>query len=343
MLVPVSSSFSSARSIVLALLCGAALSASACGSSGQDPWYLGPLDQDAGAPDTAPTPDAPAPTPSALSVTVCNSAPVLGSDVTRTVRAVATLESRGVLTLEGTVRAVQLDADGCPGAPVVSFGEGGDAAIDASDAVLLPGGRTLVASGAKTVLLDSTASELGSCTNVSARVLDAQANGLVAAAFTRSPIALLTTNVEAPASCGVTLKELSPAPFAVVAIGRGRADGFVSVEQGNAASPLVVARYAEDGQRLAISHPTGAKEPGWLCSASGMADTPVGVAVADATCNRVVLFEAKADTMVPVGVAELDGSPRGLALTPSGSHLLVPVAKTLSDGAMATFMRVALP
>jgi hypothetical protein len=176
---------------------------------------------------------------------------------------------------------------------------------------------------------------------VSARLLAAQPDGLVVAAFTRSPIALLKTDLAAPASCGVTLLDLSPAPFAVVAIGRGRVNGFVSVEQASASSPLVVARYGDDGLRSGVSRSSGVQDPAWLCSASGVADTPVGIAVADAACNRVVVFDA--GTLTPTGVAELSGSPRGLALTQSGKHLLVPMATAVTDGAVATFVRVALP
>jgi len=82
-------------------------------------------------------------------------------------------------------------------------------------------------------------------------------------------------------------------------------------------------------------------DPGWLCSAGTVKATGRGIAVADPACNQVLVFDEQ--ELTPIGVAELDGSPRGLALTPSGSELLVPVAKPVTDGAVATFVRVTLP
>jgi hypothetical protein len=314
-----------------------------CGDDDLDPAYLGPVD--AGATQDVPTPDIEPPTPSSLvSVSCSDSTPVLGPDVTRVVRSIATLDSRAIVAQSAALRAIQLDSQGCPGAPIPSFGTNGSLEIEAVSAVPLPGSRTLVAKNDATVLLDSTGQEVGSCrtngANLIARSLQADGEGRVAAAFAKTPIALLTVELASPA-CDAASVPLSPEPFALAAVALARGGGFVTVEQTTPASPLVVARYGSEGVREASSTPYANHGPSKLCSATGLIDTPAGIFVTDTACRRVVLFDG--DLLYAVAQLSFQNSPRSAALSPDGKHVLIALAQTLENGAVATFERVRLP
>jgi hypothetical protein len=325
------------------LLLAPVLAASACGGDDDDPAFLGPVDggavQDAKQPDVAPPPV------SVLASAACaGSAPVDTPAGTIAVRSIATLESRGLLALHGEVRAVQIGGDGCPGAAIPSFGNAGSLSIDATSAVALPGGRSLVASGSGTLLLDSTGAQIDSCKadgeDMVTRALHATADGRVAAAFTKSPIALLDLGLAANQCTSVPLS-LSPAPYALTAVAFALPGGFVTVEQASPASPLVVARYGTDGVRIASSSAFASQTASKLCSATGLIDTPAGVFVTDTTCRRAVLFEG--ETLHATHEITFDPAPRGAALSPDQRHVLVALAQSVNDRTTATFERVELP
>jgi hypothetical protein len=326
-----------------ALLLAPVLAASACGGDDDDPAFLGPVDggavQDATQSDVAPPPV------STLTSAACTgSTPVEASGDTIAIRSLATLESRGLLALHEQVRAVQVGADGCPGAAIPSFGNAGSLAIDAVSAVALPGGRSLVATGTDTLLLDSTGAQVDTCKadgeSMVARTLHANADGRVAAAFTKSPIALLDLGLTTTQCTSVPLP-LSPAPFALTAVAIALAGGFVTVEQASPASPLVVARYGTDGVRVASSSAFASQPASKLCSATGLLDTPAGIFVTDTTCRRAVLFEK--DALHATSELAFDRSPRGAALTPDKTHVLIALVQSVEKGSIATFERVRLP
>jgi hypothetical protein len=325
------------------LLLAPVLAASACGGDDDDLAFLGPVDggavQDAKQPDVAPPPV------STLASAACTgSAPVEAPAGTIAVRSVATLESRGLLALHEEVRAVQVDAFGCPGAAIPSFGTSGSLSIDATSAVALPGGRSLVATGTGTLLLDSTGAQIDSCKanggTMVARALHASADGRVAAAFTKSPISLLDLGLAANQCTSVPLS-LSPAPFALTAVAFALTGGFVTVEQASPASPLVVARYGSDGVRIASSSAFASQPASKLCSATGLIDTPAGVFVTDTTCRRAVLFEKEA--LYATSEITFDLAPRGAALSPDQRHVVIALAQSVNDRTTATFERVELP
>ncbi len=320
-----------------ALLLAPVLAASACGGDDDDPAFLGPVD--GGAVEDAKQPDVAPPPVSALESAACGSVAVLSP-----VRYVATLESRGLLTLQGEVRAVQIGADGCPGATIPSFGNAGSLAIDAVSAVALPGGRSLVATHTDTLLLDSTAAQIDSCKSdgksMITRTLHANPEGRVAAAFTKSPIALLDLGLGIDLCTSVPLS-LAPAPYAITAVALAITGGFVTVEQASPASPLVVARYGADGVRIASSTAYASLAASKLCSATGLIDTPAGIFVTDTTCRRGVLFEKQA--LYATAHTAFALSPRGAALSPDQRHVLVTVTQPTDGGTETTFERVALP
>jgi hypothetical protein len=326
-----------------ALFLAPVLAASACGGDDDDPAFLGPVDggavQDAKQPDVAPPPVS-----ALVSAACAGSTPVEAPVGTIAVRSVATLESRGLLALDAEVRAVQVGADGCPGAAIPSFGNAGSLAIDATSAVALPGGRSLVATGTGTLLLDSTGAQIDGCKadgqSLVARALHASADGRVIAAFTKSPIALLDLALGANQCTSVHLS-LSPAPYALTAVAFALTGGFVTVEQASPASPLVVARYGTDGVRIASSSAFASQPASKLCSATGLIDTPAGVFVTDTTCRRAVLFEKEA--LHATGEIAFDFAPRGAALSPDQRHVLIALTQSVHAGTKATFERIALP
>lgn len=319
------------------------LAFSGCGGDDEDPAYLGPID--AGAPQDSQPPVPQPPVPTSLVAESCsNATPLLGADVTRVVRSIATLDSRAIVAQSEAVRAIQLDSQGCPGAPIPSFGTNGSLEIEAFSAVPLPGSRTLVAKSDATVLLDSTGQEVGSCqtdgTHLVARSLHADAEGNVAAAFTKAPIALLAVGLGST-GCGSTSVPLSPEPFALAAVALARDGGFVTVEQATPASPLTVTRYGSDGVRVASSVAYATQGSSKLCSATGLVDTPAGILVTDTACKRVVLFDAQ--RMYATAQVSFENAPRGAALSPDKKHVLIALAQTVENGAVATFERVRLP
>jgi hypothetical protein len=336
------------------LLVAVPLAASACGDDEVDPVFLGALDA---SPVDAASPDVVQPDTTALPVLDCpNSPTVVDPDIASIVRSIGTLGARGIITQRGSVRALQLETGsdkGCPSAPIASFGTNGTLAIDATAAAPLPNTLSIVAVSDGTLILDSTGTEIGRCpTNgedLVVRSLQANANGEVAAAFTKAPVSRLTVT---PTNCAIESFTLS-SPFVFVQVGLSRDGGFVTVEQASATSALVVARYDSQGEAVSSSELFATAGAAKLCSATGLVDTPAGIFVTDTTCRRVVLFEefelpdppdgSPTRMLQATGETAFEDTPIGAALTPDESHVLIAVAQTIENGAVANFKRIKLP
>jgi hypothetical protein len=323
----------------------AAFASAGCGSAEYTPWPLGPVPPPKTTGDAASVSDAPSPpAPATLRTTECTTPPVRGAGIASTVRAIAALDERAIVTLDSGVDAYQLDPSGCPGPKIASFGQGGHVGIQAHAAVPLAGGRVLVAGPAGVVLLGPTGEPSGTCSGTGTqapRILDAARDGTGWAAFSRAPIARLSTPLATPTSCASASMALSPSPFLLVALAHALDDaGFVMAEQSAPSAQLGVSRYDASGKRVATLAGAAPGHPAHLCAASGIADTPAGIAIADGACSRVVLLRA-AD-FVAAGEARFDGSPRGLAAIHDGADLLTAIARSTEDGAEARFVVVKL-
>jgi len=333
------------------LLVALPLAASACGDDKVDPVFLGPLDA---SPGEDASPDIVQPEPTALPVLDCPTSPtILDPDITKIVRSIGTLDARALVTQNGSVHAVQLGNDGCPSEPMASFGTNGVLTLDATVAAPLPNTLSIVAVSDGTRILDSTGTDIGRCpTNgedLVVRSLQANANGQVAAAFTKAPVSRLTVT---PTNCAIESFNLS-SPFAFVQVGLSRDGGFVTVEQASASSPMVVAHYDSKGEAVSSSELAAVAGAAKLCSATGLVDTPAGIFVTDTTCRRVVLFQefdlpdppdgSPARMLQLTAETSFEKTPIGAALTPDESHVLIAVAESIENGALATFKRIALP
>lgn len=324
----------------IALAAALGLVGAACGDDEADPVYLGPVDAGAvGIVDAAAEAEAAAPVQAEpLDTLACTTAALTGSSAATLVRDLSTLEGRALIASDDSVLARQLDADGCPGEPIASFGTNGTLAMQAFAVAPLAGGRSLVATADDLKLLDSTGAVAGSCTqdgaNVRARLVDALPEGRAVAAFTRSPVTVMETMLASPAQCSATSQALDPAPFAIAALALDTSGkGLVTVQQDTADSPLQVARYDANGKRTAVlGGSSDPARPAHLCSAQAVLDTPAGVVVADARCKRVLRFGADSQR---VHVASFDGSPQALAWVQP--KVLIAVVEPLQDGAVATF------
>jgi len=323
-----------AMTALVAALC------SACGDDDAEPTFLGPVDAGAvGIVDAAPEAEASAPVVAEpLTTTACGTAAGGGGSGGTLVRDLSALEGRALIASDQSLLARQLDANGCPGEPISSFGDNGTLAMPALSAAPLAGGRALVVTTDGMALLDSTGAVTGTCQQdgspVRARLLDALPEGRAVAAFTRSPISVLQTSIASPSACPAQAQALDPAPFAIAALALDTSGtGLVTVEQQTPTSPLQVARYDAQGKRTRLQGGSSdASSPAHLCSAQAVVDTPAGVVVADTTCRRVVRFGADDKR---VEVASFDGSPQALAWVQP--RVLVAVVSAVEDGAVATF------
>lgn len=341
------------RPMFLLLVCSVAISA--CGDDDDDFAILGVID--AGFPEAAGV-DAAPPDPVTMQSASCPGSRVeTAQDVANTVRAIATRDRLAVVTVDGAVRAYQLDqgANDCPGEVLASFGTDGSVAIDAAAAVALPAGRVLVAARDGMRLLDAAGSEVTSCERdgsaLIVRSLHATLEGETVAALSKSPVSRLTLG-NVVSACSATALTLDPAPFAIAAVANATEPGLIVVEQVSPTSPLVVARYDAGGEQVASSK-AYASSTGSLCSATGLVDTPRGVFVTDSACRRVVLFEERAvgtasNELYVAGTVSFDRVPRGAALMPSEGQVLIALAEPAADSegapiARATYERVILP
>ncbi len=311
----------------------------ACGDAEEDPVFLGPVD--AGLGEDGTTPDVGLPPLGSLATSACSSRLRLEGKL----RDVGTLGSRATVTSDGVLRTIKLDAEGCPGDPIGSFGQEGAVEIDAMAAAPLPGGRTLVATSRATILLDSTGQEEGSCLGASGdlviRALQANAQGRAIASLALPPVTWLTTDLAQPGLCQSMSVTLDPPPFALARVALARNGGFVTVEQATASSPLVVARYDAAGAQVDSSAAYASSEQGKLCSTTGLLDTPAGVFVTDSACRRAVLFDQ--DALRPTREARFDSIPRGAAFAGDDSRVLVAHVESDETGPIVSFERISLP
>ncbi len=329
--------------VQIAVLVGPMGGVVACGSSERDVAYLGPVEGDASPSDANQEQEVP-PGPEALSWAACAAGALVGQDEANVVRSVSVIGDRAVVASAQSVSAWSLDAAGCPAERVTSFGTNGEVEVDATSAASVPGGRAIVTSAVGTMLLNAAGEVVGRCRlgggEVIARLVTMGADGNGVALFTRSPLYAVRTDLAWPTGCEVSLRTLTPEPYAIAAVARLES-GWVTVEQKLAMSPLFVAWYDEGGNQVRTSQAwSGTNQPGHLCTATAIAATTSRVVVNDAGCGRLVVFDSTSGN--PVGVGALDGTPRGVAVTASG-NVLVAVARRVGDGAVATFAVVDLP
>lgn len=315
----------------------------ACGSSERDVAYLGPVEGDASPSDANQEQEVP-PGPEALSWAACAAGALVGQNEANVVRSVSVIGDRAVVASAQSVSAWSLDAAGCPAERVTSFGTNGEVEVEATSAASVPGGRAIVTSAVGTMLLNAAGEVVGRCRlgggEVIARLVTMGADGNGVALFTRSPLYAVRTDLAWPTGCEVSLRTLTPEPYAIAAAARLES-GWVTVEQKLATSPLFVAWYDEGGNQVRTSEAwSGTNQPGHLCTATAVAVTASRVVVNDAGCGRLVVFDSTSGK--PVGMSAPDGTPRGVAVTASG-NALVAVARRLGDGAVATFAVVDLP
>ncbi len=326
-------------------LAGLALLVS-CDDDGPPKYYVGALDAaspiDAGdSPDATPSSavdsastDAPA---QDLPVVVCDAPAISGSDLFSVVRYVSSLEQRLLVTTSNAIVALTLRPDGCPGERIASFGTDGRFETSALAACPLPDGAFLTASQSGVTLRNEAGDSIATCSSgqasMTARIIEGRSDGTAVAAFAGSPLQVLTRPAGPDASCVASDTFLSPEPFAVFAVARSHAEnGFVVAEQAMATAPVVIARYDARGQRQAVSSSV-------LCSAVGIVETATRIAVADSTCQQVIVFDPS--SLAVTGKAKLDGIPRGIAKAGGASGAIVPVAQEDQGSVKVSFRLVS--
>ena len=311
--------------VIVIALAGAAVS---CADQPVDLANFGPIDGGSSQ-DVVPAPIAP---PDIVELEFDRCGDVLGGSLSgyaepNNIRSLALRENRALLVLRDQIVSLETEAGGCPIGPTLSFGVGGFLSVDAAFAVALSSNRSLVAAVDGTRLLDGNGSETQTCPGLVARFLSVGDGDMVVSAFTRSPIVLIDSSVSPCSSLEV---QLTPAPYAVVAVAARQSGGFYTAELSSRVSPLVLAKYDADGTRVASSSAFASHQASKLCSVSGIVETSDGVFVVDTTCRRGILFDA--DSLYSVAAVVFDDVPFGAALSSDGSSVSVALERLGEDG-----------